>query len=63
MLKPEGFQYHPNSFFNDVDVFVFFDYTWRDGKIFESKCHLHNGFWYTNESLKYKCTSIRAYKK
>jgi len=54
------FKLRESSYFNDVDLFVFLT---NDGYTFESKCHFEKGFWWTNESLNYKCTSVRCCKK
>lgn len=59
MKTKDDFQYRENNFFNNKDVFVFR----VQGRVFRSKCHLHNGLFYTNESLNYKCTSVESYKE
>tara|TARA_R110000772_G_scaffold20466_5_gene56972 strand:- start:126051 stop:126746 length:696 start_codon:yes stop_codon:yes gene_type:complete len=46
-------EYKTNKEFNSEDYYIFED--WR---CFVSKVHLHNGNWYTNESLNFKATSI-----
>lgn len=51
------FEYRKSDYFCVNDNYIFKD--WRK---FESKVHLHNGSWYTDESLKYKATSILCYK-
>lgn len=49
-------EYKKNEDFNSEDWYVFED--WR---LFISKVHKHtNGFWYTNESLQFKATSIQC---
>jgi hypothetical protein len=47
-------EYKTNKEFNSEDYFIFED-SWR---CFVSKVHLHNGNWFTNESLQFKATSI-----
>jgi len=47
--------YRENNYFNTEDYYVFED--WR---LFVSKVHKHNGSWFTNEGLNFKCTSIRC---
>jgi hypothetical protein len=47
--------YRESSYFNENDTFLF---ERNDGRRFESKCHFEKGFWWTNESLNYKCISI-----
>ena len=54
------FELRENSYFNEDDTFVF---QRNDGSVFESKCHYFRGFWWTNESLNYKCLTVRCYKK
>lgn len=51
-------EYRENTYFNDVDVFLFETH----GKQFKSKCHFEKGFWWTNEPLNYKCTSVKSLK-
>ena len=53
------FEYRELTYFNDTDTFVFMSLF----KEFESKVHLEKGYWWTNESLNYKCTSLKCYKK
>lgn len=51
-------QYRDNIFFNAEDTFVFYDASFK--KVFSSKVHFYKGNWYTNESLNFKCTSIKS---
>ena len=50
-------RYRDNDYFNDTQWFTFMR---NDGSMFKSKCHNHRGYWFTNESLNYKCTSLKA---
>lgn len=49
--------YKENSDFNSDDYYLF-----EDWKLFISKAHKYNGNWYTNESLNFKCTSVKSIK-
>lgn len=49
-------QYRENSYFNETDEYVFYDSALK--KHLNSKVHLHNGTYYTNDGLKYKATSL-----
>lgn len=51
-------EYRDNDFFNSEDFFVFLDKACT--KVFSSRVHFYNGNWYTNNSLKFKCTSIKS---
>lgn len=53
-------QYRENDYFNDKDTFVFQKH---DNAPFESMVHYEKGYWWTNEGLNYKCTSIKSYNK
>tara|TARA_R110000772_G_scaffold55_8_gene333 strand:+ start:950 stop:1651 length:702 start_codon:yes stop_codon:yes gene_type:complete len=46
-------EYKKNNEFNSEDYYIFED--WR---CFVSKVHLHNGMWFTNESLQFKAETI-----
>lgn len=53
------FLYRESNYFNEVDNYMFTTY-W--GKTFESKVHFEKAFWWTNEGLNYKCTTVKCYK-
>lgn len=48
--------YRENDYFNENDHYVFFYIP--NKKYFISKVSLFNGYFRTNESLRYKCTSL-----
>lgn len=50
-------KHRENDYFNENDWFFF---ERNDGTQFKSKCHYEKGYWWTNESLQYKCTSLKA---
>lgn len=52
-----NFSYKENSFFNEQTVYTF---KTVDGKTFESKVHYEKGFYWTNESMNYKATSLQV---
>lgn len=56
MEKKLHLQYRDSSFFNDKDLFAFYDIALK--KLFSSKVEFLNGTWYTIQSLSYKATSI-----
>lgn len=58
-MEEKDFQYMLNEYFNSVDTFTF---QLNCGRVFESKCHFHNGNWFTDEGLNWKCTSIKTLK-
>ncbi len=51
-------EYRNSDYFNETDVFLF--YLPQHKHFFYSKCEFSNGYWWTVESLKYKCTSVQA---
>tara|TARA_R110000772_G_C13310332_1_gene440583 strand:- start:13816 stop:13980 length:165 start_codon:yes stop_codon:yes gene_type:complete len=52
-------EYRDNSYFNEGDTFLFND---AGFKKFESKVHFENGYWWTNESLQFKATTLKCKK-
>lgn len=54
------FQYRDNEYFNDKDTYLV---ETNLNKVLETKLHLHNSSWYTNEGMEYKATSVRMVKK
>jgi hypothetical protein len=53
----EKIEYRNSDYFNENSDFLFktnFD------RWIVSKVHFYNGAWYTNESLKYKATTIKC---
>lgn len=54
----ENFEYRDNDYFNEDDTFVF-DSGYG---VFESKVHYGGGYWWTNESMNFKCTTVKCYK-
>lgn len=55
----DGFQYREPDYFKEGNVYLFCDL--GINKKFTSKCHKQNGYWWTNEGLQYKATSIPCY--
>lgn len=54
------FKYRESGYFDENSTYVFKN---TDGFEFESGVHYERGYWWTNENLKYKCTTIKCYKK
>ena len=52
------FQYRDSSYFNEQDIYKFK----TAFTAFESKVHFIKGYWWTKESLHYKCTTIKSVK-
>lgn len=51
------FEYRENEFFNGTDTYLF---QHHDHEPFESKVHYEKGYWWTNESLQFKATTIKC---
>lgn len=52
------FSYRDADYFNEKDTYLF-----DCGlKKFKSKVHFEKGYWWTNESLQFKATSIKSVK-
>jgi len=51
-------EYRENDYFNERDTYLFESSTLT----FESKVEFDKGYWWTVESLHYKCTSLPCKK-
>jgi len=49
------FNYHNSEYFNETDYFLI---KTNLGGYFVTQCHWYNGSWFSNDSLKYKMTSV-----
>lgn len=52
-------EYRESDYFDEEHTFLFKP---NNGRGFESKVNFDKGYWWTNESLNYKCTSIKCVK-
>lgn len=57
-METKDLCYRGNEFFNSEDAYLFEDL----GKTFESKVHFEKGYWWTNEKLNFKATTLRCKK-
>ena len=53
-------KYRESDYFNEEDTYVF--YHLGTERYLVSKAHKHNGNWFANEGLQYKCTSVPCFK-
>lgn len=51
-------QYRDNNYFNSKDYFLVYDASLD--KFISTKVHFYNGNWHSNETLKYKMTSVKS---
>ena len=52
------FKYQNNDFFTETKIYVFLDEVLN--RFIISKVHFYNSDYYTNESCKFKCTSLKC---
>lgn len=50
-------KYRENNYFNSEDLYLFDN---NLGKLYLTKVHFHNGFWYSDVACKYKMNSVRC---
>lgn len=59
-MNTTDLKYRTNEYFNEKDTYVFVNGS--GSSLFESKVTYNKGYWWTVESLNYKCTSVRCVK-
>lgn len=52
------FKYRNNNYFDENTIYIFYHNS--IDRLLITKVHLYNGSYYTNEGLKFKCTSLKC---